>query len=376
MTMATKQAILKEKLNDYLKANKAGKGKILDQVVGVTELNRKAVIRRFRVLQMTDQAKIERRGRKTIYGSEITSALKEIWSLFNEICAERLKPQLPEYIRVLKSTDNWQYKEQITNLLLKMSLATVKRRIAGFTRAKYGNRGKNATKPSNLREIIPIRRGSWKNPEPGFGEVDTIAHCGTSLIGDYAYSVQYTDVSTIWTCLSAQWNKGEIATRKSIERIKAYLPFTLLGIDPDSGGEFINWQLYHYCLENEIEFTRGRPYAKNDNAHIEQKNYTHVRKLIGYERLDKDHQLKKLNDLYRKEWELYKSFFIPNKKLISKKRVGSKIVKKYDKPQTPYRRILEHKRFRKNEKKKLEKIYIKLNPAELKRNIDKKLSKI
>jgi len=170
--------------------------------------------------------------------------------------------------------------------------------------------------------------------------------------------------------------KGQTGIQQALDNIATRLPFPLKGIDPDNGSEFINWQLYNHCLANNIEFTRGRPYQKNDNAHIEQKNYTHVRKLVGYKRLDKEHQLKKMNDLYWSEWDFYKNFFIPNKKLIEKKRVEAKIVKKYDLPRTPYQRLMEHADFPETEKEKLRIIYARLNPAEIKREIDKKLSRI
>jgi transposase InsO family protein len=170
--------------------------------------------------------------------------------------------------------------------------------------------------------------------------------------------------------------KSQIRIKEGLDDIERRLPFLLLGIDPDNGGEFINWQLYRHCVNKNIEFTRGRPYHKNDNAHIEQKNWTHVRKLVGYTRLDKDYQLRVLNSLYRKEWGLFKNFFIANKKLISKKRVGTRIKKVYDKPRTPYQRLLESKEYSNEQKEALRAIYVKLNPVELKRNIDKKLNKI
>lgn len=170
--------------------------------------------------------------------------------------------------------------------------------------------------------------------------------------------------------------KGQERIKQALENIATRLPFPLRGIDPDNGGEFVNWQLYRYCLEKNIEFTRGRPYAKNDNAHIEQKNYTHVRKLMGYGRMNTQAQLEKMNDLYWNEQDFYKNFFLPNKKLIKKKRMGTKIVKKYDTARTPYQRLLENKEFPEVEKEKLRMIYDKLNPAEIKRNLDKKISKI
>ena len=182
-----------------------------------------------------------------------------------------------------------------------------------------------------------------------------------------------TDIASQWTESAAVFGKTEKRIREGLESIEAQLPFPLLGIDPDNGSEFINWQLYHYCLAKNIEFTRGRPYMKNDNAHIEQKNFTHVRKLAGYKRLDTEEKRALLHDLYRNEWRLYKNFFIPNKKLIEKKRVGTKIVKRYDVPKTPYQRLLENPDFPEAKKRALKLWYDSLNPVALKRAIERKL---
>ena len=249
MTMDTKQEIFEEKLKEYLIASKEGKGNILDAVCSVIGGHRKAAIRRFKTLQMEDGGIPDKRGRTPIYTKAVSAALREIWDIEHQICAERLHPTIGECVSVLKRDGMWKREAKTTSLLLKMSLATMKRRVAKFEKVHGRRKGRSATKPSNLKEIIPIRRGPWENPDPGFGEIDTVAHCGSTLVGDYAYTVQYTDVSTIWTCLAAQWNKGEVATVKSIGRIKERLPFPLLGIDPDSGGEFINWNLKEWCEE-------------------------------------------------------------------------------------------------------------------------------
>ena len=235
MTMITKQEILKAKLEEYLEADREGKGILLNQLESVTGFNRKAIIRRLKGIQLSDPLKTDDRGRTEVYGPRVTEALKDIWLLFDQLCAERLHPQLPEYVRVLKQTKAWKYSDTVIKLLLLMSLATCKRRIGGFAKVKGRRKGKGTTKPTSLKEIIPIRRGPWDNPPAGKGEVDTVAHCGSTVAGDFAFTVQYTDVSTIWTCLAAQWNKGQEATTESFKRIRSRLPFSLLDIDPDSG---------------------------------------------------------------------------------------------------------------------------------------------
>lgn len=369
MTMATKQEILKEKLEEYLKADKAGKGIVLDQIIGITGMNRKAVIRRLNELQMRRGPSVDNRGRPEVYDMRVTVALKELWEIANEICAERLHGQITELVRVLKRDKMWQHGQETTELLQLMSLGTVKNRIKEFAKSK-GSGGKTTTKPSDLKEIIPIRRGPWDNPDPGFGEVDTVAHCGSSLSGDFAFSVQYTDVATIWTCLAGQWNKGQTATKQSIERIKSRLPFALKGIDPDSGAEFINWFLKDWCDENEIQMTRIRPYYKNDHARIEQKNYTNIRDFLGYTRIEKQRKIKLLNQLYDL-LEDYINFFLPSQKCVKKERQGSKYKRIYDKTQTAYQRVLAYPQIPQIVKDRLTDKYAKLNPKVLKGQIDR-----
>lgn len=373
MTMATKQEILKEKLEEYLNANKAGKGKILDQIKAVTRMNRKAIIRRLKRLQLKPEV-TDHRGRPEVYDMRVTLALKEIWETVNEICAERLHPMISEHVTVLKRDKMWEHDEITTQKLYLMSLGTMKDRIAKFVKTKARG-GKGSTKPSDLREIIPIRRGPWKNPYPGYGEVDTVAHCGASLAGDYAYSVQYTDVALIWTCLAAQWNKGEKATRESIERIKTRLPFPLRGIDPDSGGEFINWLLKGWCDSQDISMTRTRPYYKNDHARIEQKNYTNIRDFLGYTRIEQPRTVRLMNELYDL-LEDYINFFLPSQKCVKKERTGSKYKRVYDQAQTACQRVLAHPKITEETKAELKAKYARLNPRVLKDKIDLLTSKI
>ena len=363
MTMRTKQEIFQEKLGEYLRATKRDKGRVLEAVCQITKVHRKAAIRRFKTLQLRPASWSRKRTGRIIYGPAVTVALKEIWEIANQICAERLHPMLFEYIQVLTRDKMWPYGTETTNLLLTMSLGTLKNRLAKLEHIKQGG-GRGTTKPSDLKEIIPIRRGPWQNPLPGYGEVDTVAHCGGSLFGDFAYTVQYTDVAIIWTCLSAQWNKGERETQHSIARIKDHLPFKLLGIDPDSGSEFINWHLKGWCDEEGVQMTRTRPYMKNDHARIEQKNYTNVRHIVGYSRFDDPVQVKVLNELYD-VLEDYINFFIPSVKCLRKQRLGSKVIRIYDKSQTAYQRVLAHPDITEEVKEKLKQKYAKLNPKVL-----------
>lgn len=377
MNMVTKQEIFKEKLQAYLQASKEEKGRILDAVCSITGVHRKAAIRRLKTLQFRPHHWKSRRGRKCVYGHSLISLIRELWDASGRICAERLHPIIPEYIRVLKRDEMWQYDEERTALLLRMSLGTLKNRIETFERIKKGG-GRGTTKPSHLKEIIPIRRGPWENPPPGKGEIDSVAHCGYTISGDFAYTVQYTDVATIWTCLAGQWNKGEEETRKSIEHIASRLPFPLKGIDPDSGSEFINWHLKKWCDRQGIEMTRTRPYMKNDHARIEQKNYTNVRHVVGYTRFDDVRHVAILNELYD-ALEDYINFFLPSQKCLEKIRIGSRKIRKYDIAQTAYQRVLTHPDIPESVKEQLQQKYATLNPLLLKQKcgrIIKKLFKI
>jgi len=367
MTMATKQEIIKDKLEEYLKADKASKGQILNQIKAVTRMNRKAIIRRFATSQLRSHPQ-DKRGRPELYHMRVIVALKEIWQLASEICAERLHPLLPEYVAVLERDRMWEHDQAATALLLKMSLGTMKNRITDFPHLKARG-GRGTTKPTDLREIIPIRRGPWENPEPGFGEIDTVAHCGSSLLGDYAFSAQYTDVATIWTCLSAQWNKGEQATMESVQRIKLRLPFCLRGIDPDSGGEFINWKLKGWCDSQGITMTRTRPYYKNDHARIEQKNYLNIRQFLGYTRIADRRKVKLMNELYD-YLEDYINFFLPSMKCVNKAKAGSRYFRRYDTSQTAYQRVLAHTKIDGQIKARLKTKYATLNPKVLKDKIN------
>lgn len=374
MYMATKKEIFREHLAAYGAGSKVEKGRILDAVCRLSGMDRKAVIRRFRQLANRPAWWRDRRGGKTLYGNDVTAALKNVWEIASRICAERLRPKIAEYVRVLKRDAMWKHGDDATRLLLTMSLGTMKSRLGVFENER-GRRGRGTTKPSELKEVIPIRRGPWENPDPGFGEIDTVAHCGESLAGDFAYTVQYTDVCTIWTCLSGQWQKGEIATRESIERIKRRLPFTLRSIDPDSGSEFVNWHLKGWCDMHGISMTRTRPYMKNDHARIEQKNYANVRRFVGYTRLDDPRSVALLNELYD-VLEDYLNFFIPSVKCVQRERTGSRTKRIYDTAQTAYERVLAQPNIDSAVKESLRKKYEPLNPKTLKDEIGRLLTKL
>jgi hypothetical protein len=247
---------------------------------------------------------------------------------------------------------------------------------------KFKKRGLSCTKPGSLlRNKIPIKTNQWDEFNPGCIEADTVHHCGSCTEGQYALTIDYTDIATQWTEQRAVWGKGQDAVHKQTQDAEDSFPFNIRAFDSDCGGEFINELLFSYFTnrpEKPVQFTRSRAYHSNDNSHVEQKNWTHVRQWIGYDRFDNSQLVGLLNDLYKNEWRLYHNFFIPSVKLIEKKRVGSKLIKRYDKPKTPFQRVLEADTFYvpNSQKRELQKLFDSLNPFELKNAIDKKIDKI
>ena len=252
-------------------------------------------------------------------------------------------------------------------------------RLLSPTRIQYRKRSRSTTKPGTLlRRQIPIKTNQWDESRPGFLEADTVAHCGDSLSGMFTYTIDCVDIATGWTEQRAVWGKGETDTLEQIKQIEKALPFPLLGFDCDNGGEFLNYHLLRHFTKRErpVHFTRSRAYHKDDNAHVEQKNWTHVRQWLGYQRLDDPRVVHLLNDLYTKEWRLFHNFFCPSMKLISKERIGSKTIKHHDPPKTPYQRTLQSPHVLLSVKNSLSKQLEQLNPFVLRKAMENKLNRI
>ena len=268
--------------------------------------------------------------------------------------------------------------EEIRAKILKISPATIDRLLKPC-RYQYKKRGLATTKPGSiLKKHIPIKTDQWNESNPGFIEADTVAHCGTSTEGMFVFTVNCVDIATSWTEQRAVWGKGEKGVLNAISSIESSLPFSLKGFDCDNGSEFLNWHLYRHFVDRKrpVQFTRSRPYRKNDNAHIEEKNWTHIRQYLGYQRFDKQELVGLLNNLYTTEWNQYFNYFIPAIKLVQKYRNGSKIVKKYDKPKTPYQRIIESEYISKKVKDQLKEQFQNLNPFELQEKMANKIKVI
>lgn len=373
MTMETTKDIFKRYLGEYLSAVKARKGEILAMVVSVTMLHRKAAIRKFRNLQLKDGCIPEKRGRSEYYTPDVTAALKDIWEAGDEVCGELLHPMIREYVDILIRDKMWKHGDEVTDKLIMMSEATVKRRVGKFLKAKRKHKGISATRPSHLKQLIPTFSGPWDDKPPGYGQVDTVLHNDTAL-GDAVYTVNYTDAATLLVMPMAQWNKGQEATRESLKVIKDKLPFLLLGLHPDSGSEFINRFVYEWSIEEKIEYTRSRSGKKNDNMHVEERNGHVIRRHIGYIPLTCVEAVEKLNNVY----ELltpYLIHFVAVRRLLSRVKVGARYVRKYEKKaKSPYQRIMGHPSVSEEVRTRLRTEHETLNPRIMKTEIEKRIN--
>jgi hypothetical protein len=360
----------------YKKASKTEKNKILDEFCRVCGYNRKYAIR---LLNEKSPPKCDwekkKRGPRSKYNHpDLIEVLTKIWIATNLPCSKRLKIILPIWLPHYP----YHITEKVKESLLDISPATIDRLLSKF-RYRYNKRGLATTKPGAIiKKHIPLKLKQWDETRPGFIEADTVAHCGDSVAGMFVYTINCVDIATGWTEQRATWGKGERGTVNSIKNIEQSLPFHLLGFDCDNGSEFLNWHLVRYLTNRKkpIDFTRSRAYHKNDNAHIEQKNWTNIRQYLGYERFENPILVDLMNDLYSTEWRLYFNFFIPSMKLIAKKRVGSKTEKIHDVPKTPYQRTLESKQVSSQVKLNLKKQYNDLNPFHLQKIMSQKIKNI
>lgn len=368
-----RQAYLKAIRLRYRRTGKKAKAAILDEFCAVCGYHRKYAIRLLNRRGKPDKPR--QPGRKPVYPSkELLIALKRLWFATDQMCSKKLKAAIPLWLPFYETAYEVLAPE-ITDKLLSISAATIDRVLKPI-RVKHGGKGLGGTKPGSLlKNQIPIRTHHWDITQPGFMEADTVAHCGNSLAGDFIWSLTMTDIHTTWTENRATWGKGATGVLEQIKDIEARLPFTLKGFDCDNGSEFLNYHLLRYFTDHprQVAFTRSRPYKKNDNAHVEQKNWTHVRQLFGYDRLEDKPLLSLMNDLYTHEWSQYQNHFCPSMKLVEKKRINSKYRKKYDHPKTPYQRVLESDQVSQQTKDQLQALHQSINPFILKQNIEKKL---
>ena len=378
MSPRSKNEYLEAIVKRYKKASKVQKHTILDEFCSATQYHRKHAIRLLRGFKRFTKPQPKRRGPKPVYDSpELLKALRKIWLAANQPCSTRLKALLPLWLPSYGPTFG-ELPPQVRKTLQAISPATLDRLLKPV-RVQYKKRGRATTKPGTLlRKQIPLKTNQWDETRPGFLEADTVAHCGDTVAGMFAFTVDCVDIATGWTEQRAVWGKGETGVLKQLQDIEQSLPFPLLGFDSDNGSEFLNYHLLRHFTDRKmpIQFTRSRAYHKDDNAHIEQKNWTHVRQWLGYDRLDNPQVVPLLNDLYTQEWRLFHNFFLPSGKLLAKERIASKTIRRYDPPKTPYQRIMESPLVTPAIKKQLTAQLKSLNPFHLRSAMEINLKKI
>ena len=375
MVRQSKRELVEALRPGYRKGTRIDKGRILDQVCAATGYNRKYAVGLFGRQGLKPRPK-RKRGRRRLYDQEVVAALVQVWEASGYLCAKRLQPFLPEFLEALERHHQAMAGADVREKLLRMSAATMDRRLQR-ARSRLGGRGRTTTKPGSLlKQAIPIRTfADWDQAQPGFLEMDLVAHCGETTAGEYLHTLSAIDVDTRWFEPVALPNRGQKATFEGIQAVRRQLPFPLLGIDCDSGGEFINHHLYAYCLEQHITFTRSRPFHKNDQAYVEQKNWSGVRQIVGYERYESPQALAALRAIYA-DLRLWVNFFQPVMKLQSKVRVASKLRKTYDRAQTPYRRAMASAKVTQHTKHQLTQLYLSLHPVQLRQRLETNLDKL
>ena len=321
----------------YARAGRVEKGQMLDEFVAATGYHRKWASGLLR--HGPPPGRRGQGGRPRVYSAVVVGALRTVWEASGELCGKRLAPFVPEFVAALEAEGAVALDPAVREQLLQMSAATMDRRLHPFRLQR--RHGVGTTRPGTLlKQQVPIQTYTpWDEQRPGFVEIDLVAHCGTSTAGHYLNTLTVTDVATGWTECAAVWGKGQAAVFGALEQVRARLPMPLLGIDSDNGSEFLNAHLVRWCEQERLTFTRSRPYWKNDQAHVEQKNWSVVRRLVGYDRYETEAELALLQRVY--QWlRLWTNHWQPVLKLIGKARVGAKVRKHYDTAQTPYRRVV------------------------------------
>jgi hypothetical protein len=350
----------------YLRASRAEQKVILDEFCKVTGYHRKSAIR---LLHRVQSASGKRRGRPREYGSDFVLALKVAWEATDCVCSKRLAPFLEELVSTLERHGAVQVTEAVRSQLLRVSASTIDRLLAPYRHRPRHGLSTTHCVPS-FRAMIPIRTfADKKGLQVGHMEVDLAAHCGTSTAGFYLNTLLAVDLVSAWIECVPVWGKGQSRVGGAIDRVRRQVPFKLLGLNSDNGSEFVNQAMLDYCQRHDITFTRSRPYKKNDQAHVEQRNWSVVRRLVGYERFESKAALRALEDLYQLV-RLHVNFFQPTCKLIGSQRQGAKVRKHYDRAQTPYQRLLAAGALSDVQQEALARYYAYLNPVQLRTQIE------
>lgn len=369
--------------NEYLKVireryfparTRKEKTLLLDEYCGNTGQSRKHVI--WKIHRGSIKPK-QRKRRKEQYDGQVKAALVKVWEIFDYACGQRLKPLLETEVERLRDLGEIEIPDEVASRLTMMSSATVDRKLKHDREFLHLSRAKGGPKPGSvLKQKIPIRLTECDTSRVGYMEADIVVHCGSSPLGEYVNTLSTTEISSGWWEGEAIMGKSQEHSFGALKEIRKRTPFEWKGVDTDNDSGFTNQILYKYCQREGLEFTRSRPNRKNDNAYIEEKNWTHVRKIFGYLRYDTYQELAIMNDLYRNELRLYKNFFQPVMKLQRKERIGGRVKRKYEVAKTLYQRLTASNQIPEEVVEELRRTYLSLNPAELKRSIDAKLAEL
>ena len=375
MNMQSRNQYLKELRSEYLKTKpKKGRSGLLDEAEKRTGLNRRYLMEKLKPKSNLDKDKAQRKKRKQFYDNSVKPALVQMWRIFDYPCGQRLEPLLKSETDKLRLLDELDCSDKTAAKLKTIGSATIDRKLKNQKEIERIKRKYRRKMHPLLYQKIPVKVfGEQNRRELGNIQIDLVEHCGGSAAGEFLNTLSSTDISSGWWEGEIVMGKAQERTFLGIQGTRARYPFPWKEIHSDNGSEFINAHLFRYTEKEGLDFSRSRPYKKNDNCLVEQKNWTHVKKFIGYVRYDTESELRILNDLYRNELRLFKNFFQPVIKLVSKERVGGRIHRRYDQTRTPYQRAMESKEVSENKRQELKKIYLSLNPAQLKRDIDVKL---
>lgn len=364
LSLATRRELIQAIAERYRTAHRADKQKILDEFTEVTGFHRKHAIRALRQQVMKAAAK----PRSRLYDEAVVQSLTILWEAADRICGKRLKPAIPALLEAMERHGHFALAPEIRERVLQASAATIDR-LLGTAREVSRQGRRRSTINTPLRKSIAIRTFTdWNDPPPGFFEMDMVAHCGKSVAGSHVHSLVLTDIASGWTEACALVVREQTLITVKADEVRARLPFAMFGLDVDNDSAFINETLVGFCKDRDIELTRSRAYKKNDQAWIEQKNGSVVRRMVGYGRLEGEESAAVLDELHRQA-RLYVNFFLPSFKLKSKTREGAKVSKKYEPPVTPYERLLADARMNESQKAALRQTFNALDPVRLLSNI-------
>jgi hypothetical protein len=354
----------------YLRAGKAEKGRMLDEFCRTTGYHRNAAMR---VLRRRPGPPSGRRGRRRQYGPEVAGALRQLWEASDRLCAKRLQPFVPELVAALERHGELAPTPAVRAQLLRLSASTIDRLLRPFRGPTRRRPFTQSRSLAALKALVPLRTfGEWDGAAPGACQADLVSHCGESTEGFYLTSLVLVDVATSWTECEAIWGKGQERVGGGVHRARRRLPPALRELHVDNGGEFLNHVLYPYCRAAGVRLSRGRPYKKNDQAYVEQKNGGVVRRWVGYDRYSSRAAYAQLQRVYE-PLRLYVNFFQPVQRLIAKERVGARVRKRYDRARTPYQRLRATGALDEAKRRELEALYRRLNPVRLRAQIDRAL---